>query len=196
MFKIVHETYSLIPRFALANAFKPLTVFWLNQDAGNVTKNYKLSSSSSFCCCTYSEEYVTESLQPEPSFPPHPPDVTWLGMQKNRTISTGERGTQAHSHWGGQPHWERQGHRGRAAGRSHAEAATPRLMQRAAPLPDTPARTKRPSKRTQPPGLNLASRKGGRQPARPTGSKAPEWNAPGHKQQKTNYGSSIRVTDT
>lgn len=137
--------------------------------------NYKLSSSSSFCCCTYSEEYVTESLQPEPSFPPHPPDVTWLGMQKNRTISTGEREHEhVHTGGGGSRTGRDKGHRGRAAGRSHAKAATPRLVQRAAPLPDAPARTKRPSKRTQPPGLNLASRKGGRQPARPTGSKAPE----------------------
>lgn len=39
MFKIVHETYSLILCFALANAFKPLTVFWLNQDAENIKKS-------------------------------------------------------------------------------------------------------------------------------------------------------------
>lgn len=44
--------------------------------------NYKFSYSNSFCCCTYSEEYIIESLQPEPSSPPHLPEVTWLGMQK------------------------------------------------------------------------------------------------------------------
>ena len=140
MFKIVHETYSLILCFALANAFKPLTVFWLNQEVENVKKvNYKFSSSNSFCCCIYSEEYITESLQPEPSFPPHPPDVTWLGMQKNTTVSAGERGTRARSLCrGGQPHGRAKGHKGRAAGRSHAKATTQRLMQRAAPLPNTP----------------------------------------------------------
>lgn len=67
--------------------------------------NYKVSYSNSFCCCTYSEEYIIESLQPEPSFPPHPPDVTWLGMQKNTTISIGEL---SHAHkltWEGGCNW-------------------------------------------------------------------------------------------
>ena len=136
MFKIVHETYSLILCFALANAFKPLTVFWLNQEVENVKKvNYKFSSSNSFCCCIYSEEYITESLQPEPSFPPHPPDVTWLGMQKNTTVSAGERGTRARSLCrGGQPHGRAKGSQGQSSGQesckghnptSHAKSSTP-----------------------------------------------------------------------
>lgn len=48
--------------------------------------NYEFSYANSFCCCTYSEEYSIESLQPEPSFPPHPPDVTWLGMKRTRLL--------------------------------------------------------------------------------------------------------------
>lgn len=113
--------------------------------------NYKFSTSNSFCCCIYSEEYITESLQPEPSFPPHPPDVTWLGMQKNRTISTGERGTRARSLCrGGRPHWERQGSQRRAARR---------VMQRPQPnasCKEQPPRTRQahPQKRTLGPRVN------------------------------------------
>lgn len=193
MFKIVHETYSLILCFALANAFKPLTVFWLNQDVENVKKvNYKFSSSNSFCCCIYSEEYITESLQPEPSFPPHPPDVTWLGMQKNRTVSTGERGTWARSLCRGGRGSQRQSSR-----QESCKGHTQRLMQRAAPLPNTPHPTpSTPTKEnTRPQGSTAVSRKGDRHRVYSTGGKSTNLKFLKQTQRKTEYGSFIRLTD-